>query len=746
MPKIIKRNEDNKDIDVHKLYRFHGVVLADKVENGEVRGECPFCTGNKFYVNYNKTTWDCKNCQRKGNPETLLEQLFDPSQKQDYSELKSNKGILFDKTLKEWSVFKGTKGWTILGINPISKRVGNGYRYIKVKDSSKYAFFSTPGMKQQLFGVDFKRLEKVSTVYICEGPWDGMCLRETMLRTKFSSGKYTLTGNLTASLLADAEVVSVPGAGTFSDKWLQLFNGKKVVLLFDNDHPKNNNGKTSLAGFDGMKRLSTLLALHSSPPIEIRVINWGSSKLGYAPELPNGYDVRDFLTSVPTLEQRSEKVGELLKLIDNLPSEWIEGTTEEGIKKGKIAPPPIECKSWLQLTNCWRKPMAWSEGLDRALSVMLACVVSTETLGDQLWIKVMSPPSTGKTTIADAISSANKYVTGLSVIRGFLSGYQTDKTGKEDNSLLDKLRNKTLVTKDGDTLLQSPNIGQILSEARDIYDGGTAVKYRNKIDKKYTAIKMTWILCGTASLRTLDSSELGERFLNCTIMDGIDMDSEKLIAAKAIQNTFDMLKIQKAEEDNEESQTKKQSDARRTTAGYVMYLRENALRLIDAINTNDEMAKRLIVDLGTFVAYMRARPSLKQDEDVQREFCTRLVSQHGKLAVCLAVVLQRDRLDEEVLRRTVRCALDTAKGRTFNICQALYEHGLSGLDTNHISQITGESVDKARALLRFMKRIHIVELSKQPTKGVQTKGKWVLTPELTRLFKQVVDWTKTEGK
>src|SRR5690606_35550052 len=129
----------------------------------------------------------------------------------------------------------------------------------------------------------------------------------------------------------------------------------------------------------------------------------------------------------------------------------------------------------------------------------------------------------------EAISVNQDYVVAKSTIRGFHSGFKTDGNGEEDNSLIDQIRDKTLVTKDGDTLLQSPNLGQILSEARDLYDSTSRTHYRNKMSRDYAGVRMTWLLCGTSSLREIDQSELGERFLDCVLMDDIDDELEDAI-------------------------------------------------------------------------------------------------------------------------------------------------------------------------------------------------------------------------
>ena len=146
--------------------------------------------------------------------------------------------------------------------------------------------------------------------------------------------------------------------------------------------------------------------------------------------------------------------------------------------------------------SAWRKALKWTDGLDCALSVMLASVTSTMQVGDQLWVKIIGPASCGKSTLCEALSVNDKYILAKSTIRGFHSGYKSDRDGTEDNSLIVQVRNKTLITKDGDTILQSPNLGQILSDARDLYDCTTRSHYKNKMGKDYVGVRMTWILCG----------------------------------------------------------------------------------------------------------------------------------------------------------------------------------------------------------------------------------------------------------
>jgi len=292
------------------------------------------------------------------------------------------------------------------------------------------------------------------------------------------------------------------------------------------------------------------------------------------------------------------------------------------------------------------------------------------------------------------------------------------------------------VVKDGDTLLQAPNLGQILSEARDIYDGTSRTHYRNKMGKEYDGIRMTWLLCGTSSLRSIDSSELGERFLDCVIMDGIDDDLEDEILWRVANKASRSVTVEsngKAESTYEPELAK----AMAMTGGYVEYLRQNAVPLLEAV-IMDDTALRKCAKLGKFVSYLRARPSLRQQENAERELASRLVSQHIRLAKCVAVVLNRSEVDDEVMRRVRAVALDTGRGQTMDIAKHLYSAGGIGLEPRTIGLRIGVGIDATRTLLRFLAKIGMVEPFQTIEKGIKKKARWRLTDRLHQLYGEVV--------
>jgi hypothetical protein len=172
------------------------------------------------------------------------------------------------------------------------------------------------------------------------------------------------------------------------------------------------------------------------------------------------------------------------------------------------------------------------------------------------------------------------------------------------------------------------------------------------------------------------------------------------------------------------------------TGGYVSYLCDNSQSLLAKVDMDDEHV-RMCSRLAKFVSYMRARPSLKQDESAEREFSSRLTSQIVRLAMCLAAVLGKRDVDDEVMTRTRKVALDTARGRTMELCRHLHKAGLEGTDTRALAIYTNQTEEREAALLRFLRKIGAVELYRKEANGVKGKARWRLTGKLWKLFEEV---------
>jgi hypothetical protein len=723
-------------------FEFHGVQLGEPDASHHAWGDCPLCTrDSKFSVNVTNGLWGCKKCGTTGNPVTFLRQFYEVCDFKGLEQLAKDRGLLSVDTLKAWGVVHSpmTNDFLIPGYSADGK-LSQLYRYIKVKEKEQWVMrlLPTPELGHQLHRTrDYD--PKKPVLYVNEGPWDGMAMWETMSVAKANGNKgLSLTSARASSLLAGANVIAVPGCGSVGEplrKWLPYFTGKSVVWMGDSDHPRKNGDKPiPPAGYAATKKAVEILSTAEEPPNDIQFLAWGPE--GYDPTKPSGYDCRDELRQGDTLKDRLPYLQALLERVQVIPEAWVIGRSPTTAKRGGVEIEILPCESWTELVNQWRKAMKWTEGLDRALSVMLASIASTKAVGDQLWVKIIGPAACGKSTLCEAVSINKKFVLAKSTIRGFHSGFKAESNEEEDNSLLAQVNDKTLVTKDGDTLLQSPNLGQILSEARDVYDRNSRTHYRNKASRDYEGISMTWILCGTSSLRSIDSSELGERFLDCVIMERIDEDLEDEILLRVANRTARNMGLES--DGNASSQLDPELiRAMQLTGGYIDYLCHNARDLLQAVQAEDDKLRKCI-HYAKYTAIMRARPSAMQAEVAERELASRLTSQITRLAHCLAIVLNRKSLDDEVMRRTKLTALNTSRGRTTELAKHLYEAGERGATLEALAIFTGQTADAERTMLKFLRQIDAVEVFVSPeAKGLAAKPRYRLTKRVRRLWEEV---------
>lgn len=745
-----------------------GIDIEYDVPGEEARGKCPFCERERrFYVNKSTGVWDCKVCGLSGNTITFLRLLMEWGSKSPkigpYRDLAADRCYFSPTSLLRWGIVQShiTGEWLVPGYGSGGK-IDQVYRYVKDFYTGKYKVIPLPSHTDEhgteighgLHGVNLYN-PKAQKIYLAEGIWDGIAIWEMLCATATIGERWILAGvdkPSANSLIHNACVLAVPSVNVFYESWLRLFAGKDVYLLYDNQHPRKHpttGTEIGLIGYRASRKVGQLLSASEEPPASVHYLEWGTYDsfssdpdtngvatrifTGYTPTLKDGYDVRDLLTTGSPVD-RVDNLRKLFKMLRPMEGNWRPSSTGTA-PSTSVQPKP--CSSWQTLITAWRKALRWTEGLDRALSVMLACISSTKALGDQLWVKIIGPPSCGKSTLCEALSVNRKYVFPKSSITGFHSGYKSDKEGTEDFGLVGKLRDKTLVTKDGDTLLQAPNLGKILSEARDLYDRTARIQYLHGVSRDHEGCNITWILCGTSSLKAIDQSELGERFLDCVVMHSIDEELEDEILRRVAERAERNLSIE-SNGDASAIYDPELLEAMQLTGGYIDYIRTDTAKKLSTI-TIPPWALNQCIHLGKFVAYMRARPSKKQDETAEREFGARLVGQMVRLTKCLALVLNRQTVDGEVMRRVRRTALDTARGTAIDIVHHLYKEGDKGLSAKSVALLTHQTEDRARQLLRFLGRIGATQVfDRERVRGMKPNMGWRLTPKVRELYESVV--------
>jgi hypothetical protein len=734
----------------------HGVGFSWEeggTTKGQGNGDCPFCgKEGKFWVAGSTGLWDCKSCGEKGNPTTFLRSLWqrakDWTKWEELLPLAKERRLLSARTLQAWGVCRSplTGQWLVPGHGPDPQgkqaKLNQLYRWVEVPGKvGRRRLWPTQGMPHCLHGVHLYDKRK-PVVYLCEGPWDAMALWEVLGRSKQNKdGTLSIATNEQDSMLASANVLAVPGANVFSDAWRGLFAGKDVYLMYDSDYPRKHPQSGALlqpVGWAGMRRVTEALAAAGDQPSSISCLHWRSGS-GYDPELPDCYDVRDFLSDATgkTAIARVPRLAALLSLLGPVPADWVPGRGAKAVSNGEVGLETLPCSSWASLLAQWRKTVSMDDRMELTLAAMLACSASTDTRGDQLWVKVVGPPSSGKSMFAEALSVARKYVLPKDTVTGLFSGFSLDRNASEDYSLAAKIKGKTLIIKDGDTILTAPNRSQILSQFRALYDRAVRTSYGNAASREYEGLNATVIFCGTESLRELDTSELGERMVDVVIVDRIDHAREMDVALRVVrQAAQDMCHRSNGKADSQDGPERVK--AKQMTGGYVKYLRENVHDLLGRVadSSDGELA---CARLGKFVSYMRARPSAKQKEKAQRELCYRLSVQFIRLAKCLTVVLNRSAVDATVVGMVRQVALDTARGRTVRIAEELYKAGEDGVECRLLAMRTQHDEAEERGLLGFLRRLKAAEVYMRKIPGVQPSKRWRLTPLFRELYRQVME-------
>jgi hypothetical protein len=473
---------------------------------------------------------------------------------------------------------------------------------------------------------------------------------------------------------------------------------------------------------------------------EVRMLSWGDGDgqfKDYDPGLPTGYDVRDRLKLQGSLLERSESVRDLTVKLVTVVSGDVAKTAAKSARPSATLK-SLPCKDYKTLLNAWKKALKWRQALDDALSTLLSVCLSTEQIGDQLFLMLIASAGSAKTRFCDALLVSDGCY-ALEHLTGFHSGWKGD--GEGGYSLLDRIDRKTLVTPEGDVLMSNPAFAQIMSQQRRIFDGKSTASYKNmKEDQSFHGLRTPWIIAGTPALLDSDQAKLGDRFLKVFI-DDPDDDEKTHILRRVAHAAMNAVK-QRSDKSAEGQLDDRMREAYQLTGGYVDYLRSHT-QLLQNVDCSDENLDRCS-ELGEFTACLRARPAKGKDEvHDAKEMPTRLTHQNVRLAMCQAVVLNKPVVDDEVMRRVRKVAVDTAAGQTLQISRWLAVHQEDGMVPEAVAQVLNKTQDKTKDLLKFMRAISVTEAF-EPIDGVtgrKGRQRWRLTEKMHRLYQNVVvDW------
>lgn len=660
--------------DLLQPFVAHGVEFA-RTDRAEVEGTCPWCSKHRFYVNTENGKWCCHVCavETGQNVYGFLVRVWEAAREStrqvSYDALSFDRGVSAD-SLRHYGLAIGPTGeWLAPGYGSGGTLV-NLYR-LKAAGGGKRRFFPTPGgglhhgYYRPTVVPDYARVEVV------EGVWDA-CARWDALGG-VSTGK------------DDVLVVGSPGCNVWSEGWGVLCAGKPVSVLFDNDHPRTvkKTGATIQPAWQGTKRTVELLRRFSVPPAAVSVLQWGPG--GYDPSLPSGYDLRDVCVA---------HNGTAREFVDArvvpAPAEW----SSAGGSSPKNTPlRATKCTSWDELRKAWKGAIHYTDEFEAGLLFAL-CVGAAVTCGEnRLWGRLIGNAGTGKTMVCNGLSTSLEYVVTESVINGFYSGMDT-RDGK-DHSFADRLWDKLWVNNDADTMRTNDNRETIFAQMRDLYGGKGSKAFHNGIgSRSYNGLRFGVLFAGTPEIYQIDGADLGARFLDF-FFEKPCPEVEEMIVLSALARQMSGT----ADSSGMSPQLKLATSA---TGGYLEHLREQ----VDRYSPRADLTRSQQIELyrlGQYVAKMRSRPPVNQEEVIARdEIPTRVTTQLGSLVLLSAVVRGKSAPDLGSFRLARRVALDTTKGRTHEIVSAVAKAGDRGLDFRGITGKTRKSAHTEMRLVNYL--------------------------------------------
>lgn len=635
--------------------------------------QCPFCQkDDHFYFDAETNLWDCKVCLQSGNIYSFISDILDLC-RQDVEPL-----------AKEWDIPVRYLREANIRFNPLNQTwVIPTYRIGKLNNLYKYTpeinkIFCTPGIEHTLFNWE----EEIHPeVWICEGHKD------------------KLAGEAICGETHEVSLVGVPGAGVFKESWCSVFRDRKLVLIYDNDKP----------GREGMAKLiEKHIHGFAQKPAEIYYVDWDGK--------PDKYDLRDFY------KEYGRKSYKLLqeRMVKYVPPSGVV-VTKPNIET------VIEDKSidtFEKFLEVFRETYHTTDDMEMGLLLIFASIFSIRVEGEQIWIRFIGVPGSGKSTIAKAVSATEQVVL-RSTFTGLFSGWYDGE--KKDNSLVPIISGKTLVIKDADALLRQPNIEKIFSELRDFYDKDSSVSYRTGISYDYRNIRSTVILCGTQALRRSDNSFLGERFLDFEFV----LRPED---AEAIYDKAEEVQIKAAlNKDALPPETRVMAAAK----GFCNHLMEREVK-----HPPSPEMRKMIRELSILVSKMRTKVDRDRRSEVtfhpKEELATRISKQLIKLAMCVPAVINRE--DDAVVlaltKHIVTSILDKTSNR-YKICNLLLESDPKPLTAEEIMFHTEISKRLVYEELDNLRLLEFVVSHKVPTGVGRAARGFTLAEDIKRGMKRL---------
>ena len=692
----------NRLPSVIRTMNFHGARLQEQDSGDQWFGYCVFCDDEtRFFVNADSTKWDCKHCGLMGNDVNFLEKVAEKRH--------------VEMTRKKWLKLSSLRGIPTgilrarrLGYCPINKTwlipcYSAKGRVHDIRSWDTKVLRVTAGRKSQLFGANrLKDAPAGTRVWLCEGEWDTLAM-DWLLRE--------------AKIKKDV-VVSVPGANVFKKEWVSLFERKKVICVYDSDK----------AGDNGAMRVETMIKQTTS---KLQFVCWPDT-------LPDGWDVRDFVTSAhdkaggkksePREGWAKDAIEELLSLIKNSPRRAVGGAVTASKSELTAVDESRPLKSDMtfdELVTHFDKAILMTSDMQDALKVMMAVALSNDVRSDPLWVYLVGAPGAGKTLLLQSLQGSDRCVFRSTITpHGLVSGWS-----QGDPSLIPRLSGKCLVVKDFTEILGMPAVArdEVYSTLRGAFDGSVDKSFGNGVHRVYNRssnppfLGFSLLAGVTHAIHGHKEASLGERFVKFQLRELSPRDAQR-VNLQALNS----IGQERKREDNLQwaiaSFLDKTVDIDRLP-GFTQETAEEleaVVSFVAAVRTQD------VRDRFTGELLYRPVP----------EAGTRLIKQFGQLARILALIDDAATVGPNQMRIVERVAQDTVSGFKLDIVDSIMRQG--GKATRQ--QIAEDTRIPSSTLYRRLESLRDINILDRVKTEEKTRGrkanKWQVNPYVARLWKR----------
>lgn len=676
-----------QESDWFDFYERYGVEFS--VRSGKNRGtECFSCGEKKMFVEPENGLYVCKLCGHRGNHLVFIRNLFKKMSKNypnplvvDFAKRKK----LPVKDLKSFGIVQSSTE-VFVPVWGIKKQL-MGLRPYSFSQNKIYSV-AGQGSRPNFWEVGHKG----QPYYLFEADLDALAFL-------IMSKKKGLKNN----------VIAFPGT-SFKQEWAKYLKGKRTIWCFDHDELKGKEPHKFYPGEKGVERACEIMQGQTA---NFKWLNWAKGDY----ERPT--DVRDLYISCK---------GSATKFFDKV-NEITEDFKEEEAKKEDNPIKPIKITSFEGLCEEFSKSIQFNPTLKRTLAVSCATVLSAKTQGDAIWMFIVGPASSGKTTILDSFSGCIDQTIHRSTLTktALISGRNIDESS--DPSILPRLDSKCLVIKDLTMLLTANASAQeeTFGTLRDAYDSSISVQYGNGVIRNYSGLRFSWLSGVTDIIQSFNKSDAGERFLRVDIIDP-EFD-EGLQIRKALKNL---------------SKENHSDHLKSATLGFISHMWQKSYE--DNLPDITEADIDRLEALAQVISFMRTKVKKSREGDIEyrvrKEVGTRVAKQLGKLIQMLCVTLQKDSLTKEEFDEYIlKVALDTCTSIQTEITMQLmkFHKSIDGCTVDMLADKLQLGKSTVQNHLNNMQEVGFVDFTKKDNMS-GARGRnfrlWRPTDKFNKLWSQ----------